>query len=285
MANAVYTLLCHRDMPMASITLPLLLGFLDESQTLYIIDDGSLLDEDEEIACGWGKNVRVVRRSQREKEIKTKLAGYDACTRYRDEFPLAHKLLDLSLLAQSLGHDHFLYTDSDILYLRDCQGLFRTNANLHLRTDAVKLSVKLSDVFLKFGWEIPYLFNSGFFTYPSGAFDLEFVEYFLAQPDCRHFPWLTEQTCWAVLFGRLPDRLCPDQDQFVCRENFRGPDGETCAVHLIGDLKKRVGEWSRLGMVPRNFHTLRFDSSRHVNIVDWMLKVGLRMRERIGFGV
>jgi hypothetical protein len=284
MANAVYTLLCHRDMPMASITLPLLLGFLDESQTLYIIDDGSLLDEDEAIACGWGKNIRVLRRSQRDAYIAETLAKYSACRQYRAEFPFAHKLLDLPLLAERLGHDRFLYTDSDVLFLRNCQGFLQNDANLHLRTDAIKLSVKLFDVFFKYGWKIPYRFNAGFFSYPTHAFDLELVEYFLAQPDCRHFPWVSEQTCWAVLFGRLTNVICPDSVQFVCRENFQGPDSETCAVHLIANLKKRVGEWSRLEIVPQNFQTLRFDSSRHVNVADWMLKVGLRLRNKLGAG-
>jgi hypothetical protein len=285
MPSAVYTLLCHRDMPMASITLPLLLRYLDESQNLYIIDDGSLLDEDEAIAFGWGKNIRVLRRSQREAHVAETLAKYQACRQYRAEFPFAHKLLDLPLLAAQLGHDRFLYTDSDVLFLRNCQGFLQNDANLHLRTDAIKLSVKLFDVFFKYGWKIPYRFNAGFFSYPTGAFDLKFVEYFLAQPNCRHFPWLTEQTCWAVLFGRLPDVLCPDRDQFACRENFQGPDSETCAVHLIGDLKKRVSDWSCLGMVPQKFHTLRFDSSRHVNVADWILKVGLRIRNKLGVGV
>lgn len=272
MANAVYTLLCHRDMPMASITLPLLLGFLGGSQTLYIIDDGSLLDEDEAVACGWGKNVRVVRRSQREAHITETLAKYSACRQYRAEFPFAHKLLDLPLLAERLGHDRFLYTDSDVLFLRNCQGFLQNDANLHLRTDAIKLSVKLFDVFFKYGWKIPYRFNAGFFSYPTHAFDLELVEYFLAQPDCRHFPWVSEQTCWAVLFGRLTDVICPDSVQFVCREKFAGPDIHTRAIHLIGNLKRRVFDWSCCESENIPLEELRFSPTRHVTLTDWLQK-------------
>lgn len=270
-------------MAMASITIPLLLRWLDNSQALYIIDDGSLLDEDEQTALGWGKNIYLVRRWQRDGEIKAKLAGYSACAQYRQEFPLAHKLIDLPLIAQKAGHHRFLYTDSDILFLRNCLGLLQIDTNLHLRTDAIKLSVKLSDVFLKFGWKIPYRFNSGFFSYPTHEFDLGFVDYFLRKPECRHFAWLTEQTCWAVLFGRLNGVLCPDLDQFVCRENFHAPDINTCAVHLIGDLKQRVAEWSVPGMFCETFDELRFETSRHVNFSDWILKTADRAAKLIKF--
>jgi hypothetical protein len=142
--------------------------------------------------------------------------------------------------------------------------------------------VKLSDVFLKFGWKIPYLFNSGFFSYPSAAFDLEFVEYFLAQPNCRHFPWLTEQTCWAVLFGRLPNVMCPDPNQFVCRENFPGPSGDTQAIHLIGGLKGRVVDWSHCASTDAPPAELRFLPSRYVNLNDWLQKSLRRLRTKVG---
>ncbi len=267
---------------MASITIPLLLRWLDDSQTLYIIDDGSLLDADEETANGWGKNVCVLRRRQREDEIRTKLARYESCTQYREVFPLAHKLLDLPLLAQHAGHDRFLYADSDILFLRGCQGLLQIDTNVHLRTDAVKLSVKLSDVFLKFGWKIPYRFNSGYFSYPAHAFDWDFVEHFLGQPKCRHFTWLTEQTCWAVLFGRLPHVLYPDPEQFVCREDCSGPNSDTRAIHLIGQLKCHVDEWSVLASENPTGNELRLLASRYVTLNDWLHKSLQRFGTKLG---
>lgn len=282
MASAVYTLLCHRDMPMASITLPLLLGFLNESQALYIIDDGSLEDEDEAIACGWGKNIHVLRRSQREEHLAEALGKYSACREYRAEFPFAHKLLDLPLLAKQLGHDRFLYTDSDVLFLRNCQGFLQNDANLHLQTDAIKLSVKLFDVFFKYGWKIPYRFNAGFFSYPTHAFDFDLVEYFLAQPECRHFPWVSEQTCWAVLFGRLTDVVCPDSVQFVCREKFEGPDENTRAIHLIGSLKPHVFDWSQSASDYTVLEELRFYPSRYVKVSDWLKKSLRRFGTKVG---
>ena len=273
----VYTLLCKRDLPMAMATLPRIITFLSPGQKLIVADDGSFDQDTIEKVSQVSEQIQVILLKEREEVIMQMLKGLPNCLRYRNEFPLAFKLLDIPLLAQK-ENARFTFTDSDIIYLKNCHSYFNQNVNTYLKTDAIKLSVKLQNGLLKYKWKLPLRFNSGYFSFNTSQYDLEFIEYFLGLPDVRNSPWLSEQTCWSLLFGRSGVSFCPLENEFVCRENFAGPKSDTYAVHLIGNLKNCVTEWSKDLLTPDEIARMpRFDKSRNVTLVDWLKKTASRL--------
>jgi hypothetical protein len=276
MPQNVYTLLCERDMPMAMLTLPYIINAIQPQQQLHIFDDGSFTASSIEKLQSLSDRIKVITLKERNERIVEKLGRYENCIKYRSEFPLAFKMLDIPLIAKEAGN-RFIFTDSDIIYLKNCDAYFQRDVNTYLKTDAIKLSVKLSRALLNYNWKIPLRFNSGYFSFGLDDYDLEFVNYYLGLPNVRHMPWLSEQTCWALLFGRAGKSYCPKENEFVCRENFIGPQPDTLAVHLIGNLKKEVNEWAIIkgankteGIYPK------FELSRNINLLDWVQKSARR---------
>ncbi|MBO9699687.1 MAG: hypothetical protein J7604_05710 [Sporocytophaga sp.] len=268
----IYTLLCKRDLEMAKITLPKIIQFLSQDQKLIVIDDGSFSEENAHEVRSISPKITVILRSQREQLITTILSKHPNCLRYRESFPLAFKLLDVPLLAMNES-PRFIFTDGDILYLKKCEAYFQRKENTYLITDGIKLSFTLRDGLFKYKWKIPLQFNSGYFSYHTDEFDLDFIEYYLGLPDVRKINWLSEQSCWALLFGRSKKRIdCPDINQFICRNPYKGPDETTFAIHLIG-LKDKVVDWQ--DPVYKSGYEENdpiFNQARNVGKMDWIKK-------------
>lgn len=257
---------------MALITLPKILYFLNPGQQLIVLDDGTLTEESVDTIHQLSDSTKVITRKQREEFIVSAIGNRPNCLKYREEFPLAFKLIDVPLSLEG-ANSRFTFTDTDIIYLKNSGEYFGRESNTYLRTDAIKLSVKLQNAIMKYKWRIPFKFNSGFFSYEAKDFDLDFVEYYLGLPDIRHYPWLSEQTCWALLFARSGASSCPLEEQFVCREDFGGPTPETLAIHLIGPLKGKLGDWSKQEPVQGSEYPYpEFEASRDVTLLDWTKK-------------
>ncbi|MEL6720105.1 MAG: putative nucleotide-diphospho-sugar transferase [Bacteroidota bacterium] len=271
MPNNVYTLLCERDYEMACRTLPLLVQFLNDQQELFILGDGSLSPSTVDSFSEISERIRVITLQERNESVLDQLQQYPNCIAYRNKFPLGYKLLDLALLNKQQANTRFIFTDSDIIYIRNCEPYFQQNRDVYLRTDQIKLSIRLQHALLKYRWKIPYKFNSGYFSYDAKKFDLDFVEYYLGLPEINNIPWLTEQTCWALLFGKLPISYYPDESQFVCQEKFEALKESTLAVHLIANLKSKVKEWSEEAKNLQNHEPeqLRFSPTKNVTLFDW----------------
>lgn len=273
MTQHVYTLLCNRDMPMACVTLPKILEFLSQEQLFVVIDDGSLTEHSIEYLKELSPQIKVISLKDREQIVLNKLDKYPECRKFRKEYAPAYKLIDIPILAMN-DSPRFCYTDSDIIYLKSCEPCFNRQVNTYLKTDAIKISVKLSKVFLKYRWAIPNRFNSGYFSYDVKDYDLDLIEHFVSRPDVRNIPWVIEQTGWALLFGQSKELFCPDEDKFICRENFNGPDINTFAIHLIGNLKPKYKEWAYFKTLQTN--DLDFIRSRNVTLLDWYKKSARR---------
>lgn len=271
----VYTLLCHRDMDMASVTLPNILKFLHADQKLVIFDDGSFTKTDINWCLSLSEKIEVMTFSDRNSLVIKELENLPNCLKYREELPFSFKLLDIPLIARKRYY-RFTYTDADILYLKSCDQYFSRDINTYLKTDAIKISVKLQKVFMKYRWRVPYKFNAGYFSFDLHKFDLDFLEYYLGLPDIRNTPWLSEQTAWALLFARSGNSYCPDENQFICREKFDGPIENTLAIHLIGkENKNKYKDWAEpVGNVDME---VKFYKSRNVTKLDWIKKTAARL--------
>ena len=274
MSQHVYTLLCERDMEMARVTLPRMIYFCKKNQKIRIVDDGSLTESSIHYLEALSSNVKVITKATREEQILSVIRNYPNCIKFRNEYPPAFKIIDIPILAASESQ-RFTYTDSDIIYLRNASQYFDLHTDTFLRTDAIKLSVKLKDVFFKYKWKIPYKFNSGFFCYDTKNFDLDLIDYFVSRSDVRNMPWVIEQTAWAIIFGKI-NSLCPMENDFICNESFLGPNDKTLAIHLIGNLKGKYTQWSNFklednGVIPA------FEKSRNINYWDWTKKSFIRL--------
>lgn len=272
MQQTVYTLLCKRDLAMGLVTIPKILKFLQVGQKLVVIDDGSFDEETIGTISALAPNIEVLTRSKREERVLKLLGNRPNCIKYRNDFPFAFKLIDIPLIAAE-DSPRYTYTDGDIIYLKDCEDYFNRDVNTYLRTDAIKLSFKLQHGLLKYKWKIPMRFNAGYLCYDTKDYDLDFVEKYLGMPDVRHMPWVSEQSCWALIFGRAGKSLCPKENEFVCRENFTGPQPDTLAIHLIGNLKNRLNEWADEKDANKT-GTLKpgFEPSRNITVLDWVQK-------------
>ena len=278
---AVCTLLCHRDMEMASWTIPGILRSLDDGQQFFIFGDGSLTSVDCENLAQLDDRIVCVTRAAREELVSVLLQNHPRCISYRDELPLAFKLLDVPLYCQSKRIERIVFTDTDIVYGQNCAAYFLQTRNTHLRTDAIKLSVRTRSVLFKYGWKVPYQFNSGYFSYGLDKFDLDFIEHFLGLPDVRGIQWLSEQTCWGLLFAKAGTSFAPNRSQFACREDFAEPSSETLAIHLIADLKGKARELSEGLQCDRSpLESPKFEDSRNVNIFDWFFKSVRRLTKK-----
>jgi len=277
MAQTVYTLLCQRDLPMALVTLPKILQCLEPQQQFVIFDDGTFTESTIQVLSELSENLSIVTRKERDEEVNQALIKYPNCRKYRDEFPLAFKMLDIPLSVIKNGGGRYTFTDSDIIYLKNGRDYFNRDVNTYLKTDAIKLSVKLQDGLLKHKWKIPMRFNSGYFSFDVKDFDLDFIDHYLGLPDVRNMPWLSEQTCWALLFGRAGKSYCPKENEFVCREKFEGPQADTLAIHLIGGLKNKYEEWSVVNIRSKAEPAKpSFEVSRNITLIDWLVKVARR---------
>jgi hypothetical protein len=275
MQQTVYTLLCQRDLPMAQVTLPGILKALEPKQKFVIFDDGTFTPDTIGTLSGLSAQIQIITKADREELITEKLSKYKNCLQYRSEFPLAFKMLDIPLIAMGEA-TRFTFTDSDIIYRKNCESYFKRDVNTFLKTDAIKLSVKLSQGLLKYKWKMPMRFNSGYFSFGLKDFDLDFIEHYLGLPDVRNMPWLSEQTCWALLFGRAGQSFCPKENEFICQEVFDGPKDDTLAIHLIGKLKNKYEDWSIIDTDTRSVIEPGFQKSRNITMLDWVQKSARR---------
>lgn len=274
MLQTVYTQICERDLGMALTTLPTIIKFLAPGQQLVVIDDGSVSLESASQISALSPSVKVMLKQERDEYVLNELRNYPVCLKYRADHPLAFKLLDIPLIAKR-DSPRFTYTDSDIIYLKSCEDYFVRDVNTFLKTDAVKLSFQLKVGLLKYRWKIPYKFNSGYFSFDTKNYDLDFIEYFLAVPEVRNPLWLTEQTCWSFLFERAGASFCPAENQFICNEAFKGPNAESLAIHLIGihDKPAFAKKWSTAEHINNvKESTPIFKRSRNVTLLDWIIK-------------
>ncbi len=238
----VFSLQCHRDLEMALQLLPSLLRRCRDPIELVVHDDGSLTPEDGDRLREALGPIRIVSREEADDLVIPRLAGKDKCLAYRKAHPFGMKLLDPALIAGG----PFALCDGDILFLRDFRGLDRRS----------ELDVDLSCMK---DWASSYMFpfrerwfgayrtpmadyvNAGLLYCTPKAFDLDYIEWYIGNPDFSYAERLAEQTVWGALAGRARTRYYdPEQVDFPALDPARSRD--RVALHFISPLRHFLGD-------------------------------------------
>lgn len=181
---------------------------------LVIHEDGSLTGGDKERIETRLPGTRILQRRDADAIMAEKLASHSNARSFRDGSVWGLKLLDVVLSEPGLC----FYVDGDIRFFRPFRGLFADGAArgrcVFLRDTAWQsYSVRPWHLLDRRGLSVASGINTGLTLCDPAIFDLDFVDWFLGQPDWRVIPAWTEPTCWAALALRdnghavIPEQL------------------------------------------------------------------------------
>lgn len=238
----VHGLVCHDHVNMAYASFSSLLKFSVQPLQAMIHDDGSLTAADIE-QLNRLPNTIVLTRAEADERMNPLLKNYPHCYKIRYEHPMFLKLLDTALLSQS----DFAYCDTDIMFFRPFDGLFRWSDT---DTSAIFMMDYL-EAYSVFPWhligtnklELPSKVNAGLMFIRKSAYDLDFVEWFLSKRSFRSKPvHKMEQTCWAALGYRIGCRLWNPEQVVLMRHDTLLND-QMVAGHFVKEVRYRLNEF------------------------------------------
>jgi hypothetical protein len=233
----IYTLLCSRHVDKALGCLSSLHRFCRDPFRHTIIDDGSLTPRDIERLHEAIHPLEILSREEADDRIGPQLQNKPNCQAYRKLHSLALKLIDLPLIAPGA----FTHCDADILFLRPFQGVDRRRIGgediVFMKDIGTAYSISYLDRhFRPHRLRLPQFVNTGLMYVGPGAYDLDFVEWFLGREEFRRHVWVIEQTGWAALGGRCRSHFfVPEQIAFPSK-NSASRDGCVC-LHFISPLR------------------------------------------------
>jgi hypothetical protein len=239
----VRTLLCHRDVDLAIHCLGSLCRCSADPVALVVHEDGSLTDGDRERLGLALPGSRVLRRSDADEQMAERLAGHPHARAFREGSVWGLKLLDVALAEPGDCY----YLDGDVRFCRPFRGLFCREAvagrSIFLR-DVVWMaySVRPWHLLGPRGLRIAEGINTGVTLIDRALYDLDYVDWFLAQPDWRVIPAWTEPTCWASLALRANGHaIDPRQLPNLYPETRVGP--ETLGGHFLSAYRRHFSEF------------------------------------------
>jgi len=237
----VATLLGHAQVPMAVRCLSSLLRLSAERLSLAIHDDGTLGESDRERLRAALRDPEFIARAEADARVEALLDRHPRTLRFRQENPLALKLIDGPLLEPG---PVYRYCDSDVLFLRPFWGLFEMPADL----DAVFMADSQNAYALR-SWQLlgdrrlrlAGRVNTGLIVFRRQMFDLDRIEHVLARVRPGFAAVWLEQTCWAALAGPIRTALFhPRQIAFPRAQRERGAP---VALHFISPLRSGWESW------------------------------------------
>ncbi len=239
--QTVASLLGHTQVDTAIACLGSLLAYSADSIRLRLHDDGSLTEGDRERLSRALGDVVYVGRPEADDRVANLLSRRPALAAYREESPLALKLVDTVLFAEG---DTLSYCDSDVLFLRPFSGLFRFPAPeteaCFMRDSQNAYSLRSWQLATERRLRLPTRVNTGIVHVRVRRFDPDLLEWYLSRPEYRFAPPWVEQTAWAVLVGIRPCRLF-DPRQIAFPGATTASPG-TVALHFVSPLRARLGE-------------------------------------------
>lgn len=199
----VRTLLCHRDVTLMLECWRTLVACSAEQFETVVHDDGSLTEDDVAAIGAAIPRSRVLRRRESDARMAERLAQHEHARAFRAGSVWGLKLLDVVLAEPGDCY----YVDGDIRFFRPFRGLFCREAlagrGVFLRdTVWIAYSIRPWHLVDRRRLRVVDGINTGLVLYDHAAFDLDYVDWFLAQPDWRVIPAWTEPTCWAALGAR-----------------------------------------------------------------------------------
>ncbi len=243
----VRTLLCHRDVNLAIQCLDSVLQLSEDPVTLVIHEDGSLTKDDQEKMSDKLPGIRFIRRSDADLVMMEKLRAHPHARTFREKSVWGLKLLDVVLAEPG----HCFYLDGDIRFFRPFRGLFTGGATqgrcVFLRDNVWQAySIRPWHLLDRRKLRVGSGINTGLTLCDPAVYDLDFVDWFLAQPDWRVIPAWTEPTCWAALAIRVGGS-CVSPKQMVNLYPRARITSETVGGHFLSSYRD---EWSDLLIAP-----------------------------------
>jgi hypothetical protein len=236
---AVRTLLCHRDVPLMLDCWRTLVACSAEPFATVVHDDGSLTEADEAAIVAAIPRARVLRRAVADALMAERLARHEQARAFRAQSVWGLKLLDVVLAEPGDCY----YVDGDVRFFRRFRGLFDRAALagrcVFLRdTVWIAYSIRPWHLLDRRRLRVAAGLNSGLALVDRAVFDLDFVDWFLGQPDWRVIPAWTEPTCWAALAARH-DGHAIDPKQVTNLYPGAGLTPETIGAHFLSAYRDR----------------------------------------------
>ncbi len=199
----VHSLICHRDIDLSLHCLRSLELCSQDPVRIVLHDDGSLVESDWQKIEAALKHPVIIKRRSADEVMEERLCGYPSAAEFRRDSVWGLKLLDIVLLEERAC----FYCDGDVRFFRPFTGLF-AEGTAHGRS--VFLADTIWDAYSVRPWHLldsrrlrlQSGINTGLTIIDRDMYDLEFVDWFLKQPDWRCIPAWTEPTCWAALASR-----------------------------------------------------------------------------------
>ncbi|MCZ7651565.1 MAG: hypothetical protein M5U13_10585 [Thermoanaerobaculia bacterium] len=251
---SVHSLLGRRQLSFSLRCLSSLLAHCRDGVELVLHDDGTLEADDWQLLRETLRPAACWPRSEANERIDPLLAKHPRCLAFRRSHVFGPKLFDGVLGGED---DHFHYADSDILFIRPFQGLFRP---LEAATGALFMRDRQNAYALR-PWQllppkalrVPGYINSGIVVFQRNHFDLDFIEWALSRLDARYALTWHEQTIWALLAGRVGCRVL-DPEQFVIPTPSAAISLRAIGLHWVSSIRQGLTTFSE-----PSFHSVPID--------------------------
>lgn len=198
-----------------------------EDFKLVLHDDGTLTQEDCERLTAQLNPIAIISRAEADERMSVMLADLPHAQRYRLQQVYALKLFDLPLLSSA---ERLTIIDSDILFLRRCDGLFSWQAPMRFMAD--KINAYSLRPWQVFGSPLPARINVGITQFQRRAYDVDYLEWFVGQSQLHAISAWIEQTAWAML-AQQQGCVVIDEDQVQLTHPRIGIDTKAVALHFV----------------------------------------------------
>ena len=236
-------LVCERDVDLARECLGAFVQHCADPLSMTFFQDGSLSESGRDSLRAVFPAAHFISRAELDARAEPLLQSRPECRKHRAVNATMLKILDIPAYFTSTP---FLFCDSDVLFLRPfLLGAYRRCAAdefVFMQDRKEAYSARIFHLVLKHRLHMPSRLNSGLMSIPPGRFDLDFVEWFLRQPDFCAFPQVVEQTAWAGMTRNERVRFF-DPAQIVCASTRTARTQETVAIHFPSHFKSQLRQF------------------------------------------
>lgn len=239
-------LTCKRDVIDALWTLKSFFWCSELRPRVVIHEDGSFDEESCELLRKHLPGVAIERRVDSDARMRTLLADYPSCARYRFDpaAVMSLKLFDVNMLSTAPG---ILLIDADILFFRppaDLRRHIQAGTGCYMRDYQDAFVTNRAELEAQFEMPVLPMVNCGLLFFPRQYFDLAFLEryftYVTQSPTVGswHLATWGEQTAYALLMSRSPGQFAVLPETYAISKDSARPD-VTCG-HFVNDGSRNL---------------------------------------------